>query len=135
MAKTVPKFGVNEQIQFVGVSKLEPEEQMLISRLSTENYQKIKVQLGVGNRDQLKLLSPSNLKSSSMELSFNIRRFLEFYKGFQNVDDSIKPVMLYYGMQYLFSSVSKPFLKFDKPAPHHGIMVQKGGYKKVIQKQ
>ncbi len=42
MAKIVPKFGVNEQIQFVGVSKLEPEEQMLISKLSTENYQKIK---------------------------------------------------------------------------------------------
>ena len=42
MPKIVPKFGANELIQFVGVSSLEPEEQVLVSRLSTENYEKIK---------------------------------------------------------------------------------------------
>ncbi len=40
--KIVPKFGTHEMIQFVGVSELAPEEQALVSRLSTEHYEKIK---------------------------------------------------------------------------------------------
>ena len=46
-----------------------------------ESYQKTKVQLGVGGKDQLKLLPPRNLKSPSRELSFNIRRFLYDSRG------------------------------------------------------
>ena len=42
MAKIVPKFGAQEVIRFIGVKDLEPEEQYLVSKLSTENYQKIK---------------------------------------------------------------------------------------------
>jgi hypothetical protein len=40
MDKTIPKFGTHEIIQFVGVNELAPEEQELVSRLSTESYQK-----------------------------------------------------------------------------------------------
>jgi prephenate dehydrogenase len=40
MAKIVPKFGTHEMIQFVGVNELAPEEQELVSRLSTESYEK-----------------------------------------------------------------------------------------------
>lgn len=40
MAKIIPKFGTHEMIQFVGVNELAPEEQELVSRLSTENYEK-----------------------------------------------------------------------------------------------
>lgn len=94
-----------------------------------EKYQEIKENLGVANKDKLKLLSPKKLEDSGKELSFNIRRFVEFYEGFLKVNDSIKPVMLYYGMQYLFSSISRSFLKFDNIAPHHGITVQKGSLK------
>lgn len=42
MAKIIPKFGTHEMIQFVGVSELAPEEQALVSKLSTEHYEKIK---------------------------------------------------------------------------------------------
>lgn len=42
MAKTVPKFGAKEIINFIGMRDLEPEEQYLVNRLSTGNYQKIK---------------------------------------------------------------------------------------------
>jgi ribosome-associated translation inhibitor RaiA len=41
MAKIVPKFGTHEQVQFVGVNELSPEEQALVSRLSTEHYEKL----------------------------------------------------------------------------------------------
>ncbi len=41
MTKIVPKFGTHELIQFVGVSELAPEEQALVSKISTENYEKI----------------------------------------------------------------------------------------------
>ncbi len=40
MDKIIPKFGTHEMIQFVGVNELAPEEQELVSRLSTENYEK-----------------------------------------------------------------------------------------------
>ncbi len=40
--KVVPKFGTHEMIQFVGVSELAPEEQALVNKLSTEQYEKIK---------------------------------------------------------------------------------------------
>jgi ribosome-associated translation inhibitor RaiA len=40
--KIIPKFGTHEMIQFVGVSELAPEEQALVSKLSTEQYEKIK---------------------------------------------------------------------------------------------
>ncbi len=40
MAKIVPKFGTHEMIQFVGVNELNAEEQELVSRLSTESYEK-----------------------------------------------------------------------------------------------
>jgi len=42
MTKDVPKFGTKEVIQFVGVSDLSAEEQEVIQRLTTENYEKIK---------------------------------------------------------------------------------------------
>jgi hypothetical protein len=40
MEKQIPKFGTHEMIQFVGVNELAPEEQELVSRLSTESYEK-----------------------------------------------------------------------------------------------
>lgn len=40
MAKIVPKFGTHELIQFIGVSELQPEQQELVSRLSTESFEK-----------------------------------------------------------------------------------------------
>ena len=42
MAKIVPKFGAKEVINFIGMRSLEPEEQYLVSKLSTDNYQKFK---------------------------------------------------------------------------------------------
>ncbi len=42
MEKEIPKFGTHEEIQFVGVSELEPMEQETVQLLSTENYAKIK---------------------------------------------------------------------------------------------
>ncbi|MEM4263758.1 MAG: hypothetical protein QW666_02580 [Candidatus Woesearchaeota archaeon] len=42
MEKEIPKFGVKEIVQFVGVSELEPMEQQTVQLLSTENYEKIK---------------------------------------------------------------------------------------------
>lgn len=40
MTKTVPKFGTHELIQFVGVNKLDAEQQALVSKLSTESFEK-----------------------------------------------------------------------------------------------
>ncbi len=40
MAKIVPKFGTHELIQFIGVNELNAEEQALVSKLSTENFEK-----------------------------------------------------------------------------------------------
>ena len=42
MTKDIPKFGVKEVIQFIGVSDLEPMEQETVNRLTTESYEKIK---------------------------------------------------------------------------------------------
>lgn len=39
--KSVPKFGTHELIQFVGVNELSAEEQALVSKISTENYEKL----------------------------------------------------------------------------------------------
>ena len=41
MAKIVPKFGTHELIQFIGVHELSPDEQELVSKLSTEHYEKL----------------------------------------------------------------------------------------------
>ncbi len=41
MEKTRPKFGTHELIQFIGVKELMPEEQELVSRLSTESFEKL----------------------------------------------------------------------------------------------
>lgn len=41
MPKKVPKFGVKEVIQFIGLKDLEPEEQANVSRLATQYYEKI----------------------------------------------------------------------------------------------
>ncbi|MEM4246820.1 MAG: hypothetical protein QXR48_04135 [Candidatus Woesearchaeota archaeon] len=40
MTKIVPKFGTHELIQFVGVNELDAEQQALVSKLSTENFEK-----------------------------------------------------------------------------------------------
>jgi len=40
--KVVPKFGVHETIQFVGLNELDADEQEVVQRLSTEHYEKIK---------------------------------------------------------------------------------------------
>ncbi len=39
--KIIPKFGTHELIQFIGVSELTPEEQAMVSKLSTEHYEKL----------------------------------------------------------------------------------------------
>ncbi len=39
--KVIPKFGTHELIQFIGVSELAPEEQAVVSKLSTEHYEKL----------------------------------------------------------------------------------------------
>lgn len=78
------------------------------------------------NKDIPTIITSRDFKKASTEISFSILRFTEFYKAYQVASDSIKPVMLYYGMQYLFSSISIPLLKFDNPVLQHGIKVQKG---------
>ncbi|MEM2916281.1 MAG: hypothetical protein QXT19_02910 [Candidatus Woesearchaeota archaeon] len=40
MTKIVPKFGRHELIQFVGVNELDAEQQALVSKLSTESFEK-----------------------------------------------------------------------------------------------
>ncbi|MBI4451383.1 hypothetical protein HY642_05385 [Candidatus Woesearchaeota archaeon] len=45
MPKTVPKFGVKEMVQFVGVSSLDADEQEVVQRLTTEYFEKIKRKL------------------------------------------------------------------------------------------
>jgi len=40
MVKTVPKFGRHELIQFIGVNDLNSEQQALVSKLSTESFEK-----------------------------------------------------------------------------------------------
>ncbi|MEM4239573.1 MAG: hypothetical protein QXK08_00025 [Candidatus Woesearchaeota archaeon] len=41
MAKIIPKFGMHEMIQFVGVNELSADEQSIVSKISTENYEKL----------------------------------------------------------------------------------------------
>ena len=41
MTDVIPKYGTHEQIQFIGVNELAPEEQAIVSRLSTEHYEKL----------------------------------------------------------------------------------------------
>ncbi len=93
-------------------------------RNKIEGYQKLKNDLSLSSNDQLVLVG--DLESSGKNLSFNICRFLEFYRGFQNVNDSIQPVMLYFGMQYLFNAISNPVIQFDNRMLNHGIRVSKG---------
>lgn len=40
--KDIPKFGVRENIQFVGIKELSPEEQDVVQSLTTEYFSKIK---------------------------------------------------------------------------------------------
>ena len=42
MSKEVPKFGVQEVIQFIGVSELSADEQATVQTITTEYFEKIK---------------------------------------------------------------------------------------------
>jgi len=71
MVKTVPKFGVHELIQFVGVNELDPEEQAVVSRLSTEQFEKIRRM--VTNIENMTVHIKSYDKEGKKKFSLHIR--------------------------------------------------------------
>ena len=75
MAKEIPKFGVHEIIQFIGVKDLEPMEQETVQRLSTENYEKIKRDLK--NITSLKVHVKLHKKEGERK-KYSIRLLAEF---------------------------------------------------------
>lgn len=54
-------------------------------------------------------------------LSFKIKRFTEFMRAFSVVDEDIKPIMLYYSINYFLTFLSDSLLRFSWREPHHGL--------------
>ncbi len=54
-------------------------------------------------------------------LSFKIKRFTEFMRAFSAVDEDIKPIMLYYSINYLLTFLSDSLLRFKGRIGHHGL--------------
>lgn len=83
------------------------------------------------------LSSSKFMDMQSNKLSFDISRFVEFLMGYTKVDDDIKPIMLHYGMIYLFDFFSRTWLKYGQnwghgmkltsKADEHSVKVQKSG--------
>ena len=94
-----------EMIQYVGVSELEPEEQLEVSRLSTEYYPKIKRQLknimslvvhikkyekGGSTKFSIhvRVIAPSRLFESCKSHDFDLARAL--HKSFEDVQSEMR---------------------------------------------
>jgi len=106
MTKEVPKFGTQEVIQFVGVNCLSAEEQEVIQRLTTENYEKIKRDLRnitnmtvhvkcyekEGNRKKysmhVKVIAPTKEFNSSKADDWELPRAL--HKAFNDIRSQIQ---------------------------------------------
>ena len=96
----------NEVIQFIGVSDLEPEEQSVVNRLSTEYYDKLKRQINnmtslkvhvkvadkEGNRKRFDihthLIAPTRKFSSTKAQDWDLPRTL--HKSFQDLENQIR---------------------------------------------
>lgn len=64
------------------------------------------------------LSDPKFMNKQTHKLAFDISRFLEFLTGYTRVDDNIKPMMLHYGMIYLFDFFSRTWLKYGRNWGH-----------------
>jgi len=64
------------------------------------------------------LSDPKFMNKQTHKLAFDISRFLEFLAGYTRVDDNIKPMMLHYGMIYLFDFFSRTWLKYGRNWGH-----------------
>lgn len=88
----------------------------------------------IKNRD---LTNREFMKNHANKLSFDISRFIEFLTGYTKIDDDIKPIMLHYGMIYLFDFFSRTWLKYERNWGHgiklmsspkgHFVRIQKNG--------
>jgi len=106
MPKEIPKFGTHEIIQFVGVHDLDPDEQMLVNKIATENYEKIKRELHnvtnmvvhikcyekEGGKKKYSLhvraIYPSRVIESCKSHDFDLARAL--HKSFDDIKEQIK---------------------------------------------
>lgn len=66
-------------------------------------------------------LSDVEKKELSKQLSFKIKRFTEFLRAFSVVDEDIKPIMLYYSINYFLTFLSDSLLHFRGRVYHHGL--------------
>lgn len=66
-------------------------------------------------------LNKKDKKELCERLSFKIKRFTEFMRAFSAVDEDIKPIMLYYSMNYFLTFLSDSLLRFSWHRPHHGL--------------
>ena len=68
-----------------------------------------------------KSLKHSEKKEICERLSFKIKRFTEFMSAFSVVDEDIKPIMLYYSVNYFLTFLSDMQLHFIERKSHHGL--------------
>lgn len=66
-------------------------------------------------------LNDTEKKELCERLSFKIKRFTEFLKAFSSVDEDIRPIMLYYSINYFLTFLSDLLLHFSERIPHHGL--------------
>ncbi len=106
MEKEVPKFGVQEVIQFVGVSELSAEEQSIVNTITTEYFAKIKRKLHnitnmivhikcyekEGGRKKysmhIKVSAPTHMFDSSDADDWELPRAL--HKAFEDIEHQIQ---------------------------------------------
>ncbi len=98
---------VEEVIQFIGVRELEPEEQQVVSNLSTEYYQKLKrsvknftslaVHVKTHNKGgakkkfsvHIRLIAPTHIiESRKAAADWDLARTL--HKAFKNIENEVK---------------------------------------------
>lgn len=80
------------------------------------------------------LSNPKFMNKQANKLSFDISRFTEFLSGYNKVDDNIKPIMLHYGMIYLFDFFTRTWLNYGRN-PGHGIHKLKSSEKEFSVKE
>lgn len=66
-------------------------------------------------------LNETEKKKLCERLSFKIKRFTEFMRAFSVVDEDIKPIMLYYSINYFLTFLSDVLLRFGERKAHHGL--------------
>lgn len=66
-------------------------------------------------------LNDAEKKKLCERLSFKIKRFTEFMRAFSAVDEDIRPIMLYYSINYFLTFLSDLLLHFSERIPHHGL--------------